>query len=240
MYLINKGLVDHYLKNDIVLEWLDFYSKPSDEYLISQQWLRQTPSKRFIFNRMYGDLLTGGGGGSKSLKVLDVGGGLSAMTREFSNRHQYTVVDLLAHDDLKMDLEIKKLFGSGCILEQDWATLKADTYDLVIANDIFPNVDQRLEIFLQNFLTRTKRIRLSLTYYDVPRFYMTKRVDTDEVLCMLAWNSEHLVSVLKKYSTQIVDTNFEIFTQPEESVYQNGRQVCLIDFAGCPPAKVVA
>ena len=236
MHLVNKGLVDHYLKNDIVLEWLDSYSETSDEYLTCQRWLRQTPAKRYILNEMYGDLLTS----AQPLKVLDVGGGLTGMTRVFSTHHRYILTDLLAHDDLNTALAMKEQAGSDFIRAQDWATLEADAYDLVIANDIFPNVDQRLELFLQNFLPRTKRMLLSLTYYDVQRFYMTRRVDADEVLCMLAWNSEHLVAVLKKYSAQIVGANFEVFTQPEESVYPNGRQVCLVELFGGALTKAAA
>lgn len=228
MYLVNQNKISHYLIDDNVSSWLDQYSFASDEDLVCQRWLRQTSAKRFIFNEMYGDLLTV----DQPLKVLDVGGGLTGMTRVFSSRHRYILADLLAHDDLNTALAMKEQVGSDFFRAQDWATLGADAYDLVIANDIFPNVDQRLEVFLQNFLPQTKRMRLSLTYYDVPRFYMTRRVDADEMLCMLAWNSEHLVSVLKKYSTQIVGANFEVFTQSEESVYPNGRQVCLVDLVG--------
>ena len=228
MYLVNNIKIDLYLKSDVVLEWLDSYSSPSDEDLTCQRWLRQTPAKRFIFNAMYGDLLIG----NHPLKILDVGGGLTGMTRILSTRHNYVLADLLAHDDLKTAQAMKEHAGSDFIRAQDWATLETGSYDLIIANDIFPNVDQRLEIFLERFLHCTKRMRLSLTYYDTPRFYMTRRVDADEMLCMLAWNGEHLASVLKKYAAQIIGANFGIFLEPVHSVYPNGRQVCLVDFAG--------
>lgn len=127
---------------------------------------------------------------------------------------------------------MRKQAKSDFIRAQDWATLEVAHYDLVIANDIFPNVDQRLEIFLERFLPCTKRMRLSLTYYDKPRFYMTRRIDADEMLCMLAWNGEHVASVLKKYTAKIIDANFEIFLRPVQSVYPNARQVCLVDFIG--------
>lgn len=228
MYLVNQHRVNQYLIDDIALSWLDRHSFAKDEELVCQRWLRETPAKRFIFAEMYGDLVTN----SQPLRVLDVGGGLTGMTREFATLHRYILVDLLAHDDIKTAQEMSEQVGSDFIRVQDWVTLETDSYDLIIANDIFPNADQRLELFLQKFLPCTKRMRLSLTYYDVPRFYMTQRVDAEEMLCMLAWNSEHLVSVLKKYSAHIVGTNFEIFTHPEVSMYSNGRQVCLVDFVG--------
>lgn len=228
MYLVNQNKISHYLINDCVSSWLDQYSVASDEDLVCQRWLRQTSAKRFIFNEMYGDLLSG----DYPLKVLDVGGGLTGMTRVLSTRHHYILADLLAHDDQKTAQAMKEQAGSDFIRAQDWATLEAGSYDLIIANDIFPNVDQRLEIFLERFLPCTKRMRLSLTYYDTPRFYMTRRVDADEMLCMLAWDGEHLASVLNKYIAQIVSVNFDIFSQPLTSVYPNGRQVCLIEFSG--------
>jgi hypothetical protein len=235
MYLVNKDLVESYIKNDVVLEWLDSNGEKSDEYLTCQRWLRQTPAKRFIFNEIYGDLLIG----HLPLKVLDVGGGLTGMTRVLSTRHDYILADLLAHDDLKTAQAMKEQAGSDFIRAQDWVMLEAGSYDLIIANDIFPNVDQRLEIFLERFLPCTKRMRLSLTYYDTPRFYMTRRVDADEILCMLAWNSEHLASVLKKYAAQIIGANFQIFSQPGQSAYENGRQVCMIEFVGSHKGRVV-
>ena len=228
MYLVNQPRVERYLADDVVNGWLDRHSVATDEELVCQRWLRQSPAKRFIFNEMYGDLFNT----TQSLRVLDVGGGLTGVTRALATRHQYVLADLLAHDDQKTAQAMREQVGSDFIWTQDWATLQPDSYDLIIANDIFPNVDQRLEVFLQRFLPSTRRMRLSLTYYDIPRFYVTRRVDADEVLCMLAWNSEHLTLVLKKYLTQIGGANFEVFAHPSESVYPNGRQVCLVDFVG--------
>jgi len=228
MFLVTQKLVEAYLRGDDASGWLTSHSRPEDESLVCQKWLRQTPAKRFIYSEIYGELLTN----CRQLKVLDVGGGLTGLTRELARRHQYVLSDLLAHDDVNTASAMKEQVGSDFIRVQDWITLRPDAYDLVIANDIFPNVDQRLEVFLKTFLPRAKRMRLSLTYYNVPRFYMTRRVDADEILCLLAWNSEYLVSVLKKFSTYIVGSNFDVFTHPEQSAYSNGRQVCLVEFMG--------
>lgn len=85
MYLVDQNKISHYLVDDNVSSWLDKYSVASDEDLVCQRWLRQTPAKRFIFNEMYGDLFIG----DYSLRVLDVGGGLTGMTRVLSTRHNY-------------------------------------------------------------------------------------------------------------------------------------------------------
>lgn len=228
MYLLSQSAVKNYLINDVVSAWLDAHSCASDEDLVCHRWLRQTPAKRHIFNELYKGLLSS----TESQRVLDVGGGLTGLTRVLATRHNYILADLLAHDDVQSAIRITEEVGCDFILTQDWLTLNARTYDLIIANDIFPNVDQRLEMFLQAFLPQTRSLRLSLTYYDKPRFYTTRRVDADEILCMLAWNGEHLSSVLSKYSEQIVHADFEVFTHPKESAFANGRQVCLVEMRG--------
>lgn len=236
MFLVNKTQVENYIKKDKVSDWLSGFGTDNDELLVCQGWLRKTPAKRFIFDEMYGDLLIN----EKHWKILDVGGGLTGLSRALVERHNYVVVDLLAHDDLSAASQMEDEVGAEFIRAQDWATLEPDTYDLVIANDIFPNVDQRLEMFLEKFLSETKMIRLSLTFYDVPRFYMTKRVDAEELLCMLAWNGEHLKSVLAKYVKNIVNADFEVFSCPGDSAYPNGRQVCVVNLLGNMSEKDVS
>jgi len=228
MFLVDELQLNGYLINDFVDGWLNEYSCDADEKLVCQRWLRETPAKRFVFNELYGDLLEQ----QSRLKVLDIGGGMTGLSRVLAHRHDYVLVDLLAHDDTETAGAMMRDTGADFIRAQDWASYQPETYDLVIANDLFPNVDQRLEMFLQRFLPRTNRLRLSLTYYDNPRYYLTRRVDADEFLCMLAWDGEHLESVLKKYSDNIIAANFDVFSHPVSSVYPNGRQVCLVEFKG--------
>ena len=114
----------------------------------------------------------------------------------------------------------------------DWLDLEDTDYDLVIANDLFPNVDQRLEMFLDKFLPRSKKVSLSLTVYEDPRFYLTQRSGLDEYLTFLAWNSDLLLQVLKKYRERVIEPNFGIFDKNEVSLYSNNRQVCLVNLRG--------
>jgi len=228
MNAINQNLLTDYLANDVVTNWLDKFSQSEDENLVCQRWLRQTPAKRLIFSELYGTLLDS----KNRLRVLDVGGGLTAMTKVMASVHDYVLADLLAHDDLATARRLNEQVGKDFIRAQDWATLDAASYDLIIANDIFPNVDQRLEMFLDRFLPMTRRLRLSLTWYETPRYYMTRRIDADEIFCMLAWNGEHLASILKKFADRIEGADFQIFTNTSQSVYPNGRQVCLVDLRG--------
>ena len=228
MELVRSESVAAYTINDITTLRLDSLSTLDDEALICQKWLRQSKPKRYIYERMYGSLFKEG----PRRRILDVGGGLTCLTRELAKCHDYTLVDLLAHEETKKVASIVQEVGVDFIKALDWESLKNESYDLILANDLFPNVDQRLELFLQRFLPCAQKICISVTYYDTPRFYMTRRIDADEILCMLAWNSEYLSLVLKKYSAYIIGADFEVFDHPGESVFSNGRQVCLIELKG--------
>ena len=228
MELVTSESVANYAKSDATEYRLNTLCVPEDEDLLCQRWLRDSQPKRYIFERMYGELFDK----APPSRILDVGGGLTGLTRAMANRHDYQLVDLLAHGEEESAADMATQVGVDFIKRLDWANLSRGSYDLVIANDLFPNVDQRLEMFLGCFLPCSHRIRMSLTYYDTPRFYMTRRVDADEILCVLAWSSEHLTVPLKKYSSRIMHEDFEIFSRPGKSVFANGRQVCLIDFKG--------
>lgn len=224
MLLVTKSNVKKYLKNDVTAKQLSIISTPDDENLTCQKWLKQSEAKRFVFHNIYGDILKKSG-----LRILDIGGGLTSFTRQLASLHDYVLVDMLAHDDEKIankfNQEAKKDFIHIC----DWYDFENDKpFDIIIANDLFPNVDQRLEIFLDRYLPQAKEIHLSLTYYNEPRFYKTKRLNADEYLCMLAWNAKMLSNSLQNYKNHIIDENIGLLKEKNDSVYANNRQVCII------------
>jgi hypothetical protein len=220
--------VNRYLKNDWIADLLVKEAVNEDADLTCHQWLCDTPAKRFIYQELYGDLLKGSG-----LRILDVGGGLSSLTRILVKQHQYTLVDLMAHDDQK---SVGRFLGSlpeFAVHQSDWFLYKpAIQYDVIIANDLFPNVDQRLELFLEKFLPCGGQLRLALTFYNDRRFYMTKRIGADEVLCVLAWNGERTRKALEKFSASIGVPKFELFDLPDEPIFPNKRQICLVALSG--------
>lgn len=227
--LLTSRMLSRYLAADTISARLDALSRQGDEALTCQRWLRETPAKRLIYAKLYGDLLEDG----PRLKVLDVGGGLMALTRQLAMRHDYTLVDVLAHDTTetaeRMQMEVGRQFISQC----DWYKFEAaDRYDIVVANDLFPNVDQRLELFLQRFLSRAARLRLALTFFNKPRFYLTRRMDADEVFCMLAWNGRATRGVLEQFLDRGDTPKLSIFDQENPSLYPNERQVCLLEMRG--------
>jgi hypothetical protein len=228
MFFIDQRFLDAYLQEDKVQEWLNRFSVGADEEIVYQKWLRQSIPKRAIFEHLYGDLLQC----EDSQRVLDVGGGVTSLSVTLAERHRYSLVDILAHEYERRIEDLSALFTSFTFFKGDWATFSPGEYDYVIANDLFPNVDQRLELFLEKMLPCTRELRLSLTISELPRFYTTRRVDADEILTMLTWNSRFLRVVLEPYSSRIVGYDPKIWSQKRNSVFPNGREVCLISLRG--------
>ena len=230
MHRIGKATIDAYLADDVLAEQMRSTRRPGDGSLTCQRWLDATPAKRYAAQALYGDLLQRDG-----LRVLDIGGGLTTFTREVARRHRLTLVDLMAHDD---NIAIDAFLTSAPAFElvrRDWLEALAGfdgKYDVVVAADLFPNVDQRLQMFLDRALPIAGEIRLSLTYYNEPRYYLTRRIEADEVLCMLAWDGAQTQRVLEGVRGRISGPDFSIFSAREDSVYGNGRQVALVRMFG--------
>ena len=228
MHVVTKQLVSEYLKDDTTKKHLEELSDQGPNNYTCETWLEESPAKRYIYEVIYGPFLQG----ASQATILDVGGGLTSLTKVLASSHNYFLVDLLAHEQQENVNALQKAVNREFIIPNDWATLGDRNYDIIIANDLFPNVDQRLESFLNKFLPRCSKLKMLLTWYDTPRYYKTKRVDGDEVMFMLAWNGKQLEAVLEPFLPSIVTPHLELFHESQESVFQNGRQTCLIEFQG--------
>lgn len=228
MERITHEAVEHYLADDWIRALLEDEPKPGDRELTCDRWLRETPPKRLVFALLYGDLLRGSG-----RSVLDVGGGLTSLTRLLAKRHRLTILDLMAHDDRAQVARFSEECPQAEIVAEDWYRYEPGrSVDLVVANDLFPNVDQRLELFLARFVPLCREMRLSLTYYNEPRFYLTRRIDGEEILCMLAWTGAMTRQALLPYAERIREADFSVFEARDGSPYPNRRQVCTLRLAG--------
>ena len=151
-------------------------------------------------------------------------------TRRFVS-HKYKLCEIFAHEETKTieDFEKQHIFK---LFNKDWMELGKEKFDLVIANDIFPNVDQRLDIFLTEWLPFTKKMLLSLTWYPGGKYFPVKRINADEIFYIVPWNAKQLIEALRPFSDRI--TNFEehLLLSSKVSVYPNGRQVCCVELKG--------
>lgn len=99
---------------------------------------------------------------------------------------------------------------------------------MVIANDLFPNVDQRLALFIDKLLPYCKEMRLLLTYYNSPRFYKVKRVDGNEIFYIQAWEGFQTKRFLEKYAERITNPDLDGLLENRPSIFPNGRLVCYV------------
>jgi hypothetical protein len=229
MFLLDQARLDAYMQHDAVMQVLGARELPGDDRYTSHRWLKESAPKRLMYQSVYGDIL----GGKNPGAVLDVGGGFTALTRVLMQHSDYRLLDINAHDNDELVKDAEKSCGRSFWINSDWWSHKEEgAYGLVVANDLFPNVDQRLELFLERYLPRAKAVRVSLTFHTQHRFYLTRRVDADEILCMLAWNGDMTSLVLKKYAARIIDANLDALVRPPASIFPNQRQVAVLDIKG--------
>jgi hypothetical protein len=230
MLFFDSFLLDTYLQSDPLRQLLSENEQPPDSEFASHRWLMESPAKRLIYLATYGDLLMPA---VSRMRVLDVGGGYCALSRLLIRHHDYTLVDPMVHDRHDALRVVEKAIGVRFWANADWqASPRTGHYDVILANDLFPNVDQRLALFLQGYLPFCKEMRLTLTYYPQPRYYHVKRLDADEHLWVLAWDAEQVQRVLATVADRIVDPNWEALRHPPSSIFPNQRQVCLVRLRG--------
>jgi hypothetical protein len=228
MQRIGRELLDRYCRDDRVARLLAAETRPGDDELTIQRWLLQTPAKRLICELLYGDLLDGTG-----RHILDIGGGLSALTRRLALRHRYELVDLMVHDLPERVAAFRNFLGGTVIHDRDWWECNfLGPFDIVIANDLFPNVDQRLGLFLERLLPIAHEVRLSLTFYNQPRFYAAQRIGAEEILHVLAWDGQQTAAALARFRDRIAVPDFTQFDCMTDSVLANGRQVVVLSLRG--------
>lgn len=230
MITLRSELLEEYRRSDPVLRLLKGVAQPSDEMYASHRWLTESLPKRLMFHLLYGDLLDPA---AASVSLLDVGGGYTALTRLFVKQHRYTLLDIMAHDDHEALAGLQRSLGRDFWVNADWLDLQSGSgYDVAIANDLFPNVDQRLDLFIERYLPRCRELRLSLTYYNAPRWYRVRRTDADEIFHIMAWDGHQVKRVLEKYADRIVQPRLEILLENPPSLFPNGRQVCVLRLKG--------
>jgi hypothetical protein len=228
MFLCDVDKRDNYLNSgDSILSLLG-KTLGSDPLFVSHQWLINSPEKRMIYSHMYGDVLAG-----KRGSTLDVGGGFCSITNKMISNGNYYLLDIMAHDNHEDLRNIEKNCGKNFWINSDWNLFELNQdYDLIVANDLFPNVDQRLDAFIEKYLPYCKELRLSLTYYDNDRSYKVKRVDADEIFYMLAWDGIRLQRTLEKFKDRIDDYDPKLFDNKSSSIFSNGRKVCVLNVRG--------
>lgn len=230
MKIYNDKDVQEYKCNDWIMEELLHSIEEGEQDIVTNRWLLDDINKRMIYADVYGDILSK----RTDQKILDVGGGINSLTKVLARNSDYELIDILAHggkDYLRKNKELEK-----CWKEEDWYLAEIDEdKDIIIANDIFPNVDQRMELFIEKMLPRCRELRLVLTYYNVPHWYVTKRLDAEEILTMQCYDGAITASKLQRFIPWILDVDnkkWEAMENDFSSIYPNGRQVAYVRMKG--------
>lgn len=224
----SKNDLADYLENDWVLE--EIKKCPLDDVFISQKWLKEIPAKRMIYADIYKEFLS-----SRGLKVLDIAGGFCGLSRKLLANHDYTLVDIMTAGCGERLRTIEKEIGKNFWRNKDWAEFEPkDYYDVIIANDIFPNVDQRLGQFLRKFKNRAKRIIVTVTTHDQQSkladfaekamtyvYNKIKRVNGDKIVFIRCPGTDQTNSILKDF----FGSEFPKLDRRAQSLFENGRFV---------------
>lgn len=163
-----------------------------------------------------------------------LGGGYNALTKILAANSEYTLLDIMAHGGSEYIEKVSKKYNIKW-LKTDWYTTKQmEDYDIIVANDIFPDVDQRLELFIERMLPHCRQLRLVLTYYNKPCFYTTKRIDDSEIMTFLSWDGEITALKLRKYfgRSNADENELNYMAGNFDSIFYNGRQVSYITIRG--------
>ena len=230
MKTYTKADLKEYLRNDWIIELMRQNSNEQEQEIRTNQWLMNMDNKRLIYADVYGDILHK----KTKRRVLEVGGGYNSLTKVLASHSQYTLLDFMAHGGGGYISKMSEQYHINW-LGQDWYELKnMEDYDLVIANDIFPDVDQRMELFIDKMLPHCRELRLVVTYYNAPWFYTTKRLDDSEIMTFLSWDGEITAMKLRKYVHRSNASEYELdaMKMNHESIFRNGRQVSYIVIKG--------
>jgi hypothetical protein len=228
--MYTKKDLERYVQDDFIS--VELREHPEDDSFMSQRWLLDIPAKRMIYADVYGELLR-----TTGKRVLDVGGGFCAVSRRLITNHEYTLVDILSRYN-ESELRAVESQTKPFLCESNWIEFVPDgMYDYVIANDLFPNVDQRLEKFIQKFKPHAKQMVLVLTCYDqtslfadvfekvVNRLYAVfKRVDADKIIFVRSPTTKETNKMLRS----VLGESALVLGTSSEHIFDNGRTVSKI------------
>lgn len=229
MILVDSRLLKTYMEHDSLLEILVESAQEDDEKFNSHKLLLKYPEKRMLYFYMYGGFPIS----HRKSSILDVGGGYCSYTRKLLEIADYTLLDPMQHEDYILLKKIVGATGKDFWLDGSWEELDVSDkeYDLVISNNLFPNVDQRLDFFLKKYLPHCRELRMSLAFYNTPKWYKVKKADGFD-LTMLAWNGSQVRDVLLRYQQSFVMVPHWELLDSTESVYEDGRQIAIVKLIG--------
>lgn len=207
-----------YLRDDWVLRRLISQVSELSQVGMTDRWLMESPAKRYIYGLMFGDLV----GKKKEISVGEIGPGPGYSSLWVTEGRESVLID--SHPDFSLENGIHGDWSAN------WRHLNG--CGIILANDVFPNVDQRLLHLIQLFLDSSAReLRISLTFFKDIREYLVKRIDAEELLTFKAWQPFELKSVLMEAFPEERATIEQTFLSLPNSIFPNNRLVMILKFS---------
>jgi hypothetical protein len=166
---------------------------------VSNTWLAKMEWKRSVAALVYQDLIAVH---PNPKDILEIGGNLSAITLSLLKHNNYSLVEKATHELTEDYRTLEKYLKKDFAVISDWNTFKpASNYDIIIANDLFPNVDMRLYDFIDRYAACTREMRLVLTYYENTAFEV-ERIGSGEQLTVVPWGLDSIRIFFKWFNTK--------------------------------------
>ena len=163
----------------------------------ANRWLLDLKWKIPVAGMMFDDVLNQ----KQKLDILEIGGSISWFTLELLKNHNYQLIEK-AYTDSKINYnKVQKLAKKDFVVIDDWFNFKIEkNYDVIIANDIFPNVDQRLDFFIEKVIGNSTNIRILLTYFN-DSFFEAEIKHSKETVIIKPWS----ILDIKRFIDDIYD-----------------------------------
>jgi hypothetical protein len=219
---ITDNEIKSYLKKDVVKS--DLYQETSQKKHLfrGDEWLFESAAKRVIYYKMYYDLMQ-----KEKLNILDVGSGMNSLMKKVAAKNNYILIEIMNHEKVSVVKDFVKQNEIYWINKPWHDVALRKKFDVVIANDLFPNVDQRLNLFVKAFLPLCHEMRLSITTYPEEKFYKVKRENANEILFVQPWTKKDFVEWLN--SLFKLKLKIEKIYPKNIYSYTNKRNVVLIN-----------
>ena len=217
----SKKKLQIYLENDFVLEQLSSRKKFKNTYY--DDWILENSAKRMIYSEIIKQLNP-----FKKKSLIDVGGGIHYFTNYFANNFSYTLIDPLYNFDKIKLKNFRKNQSNMNHIKSDWINYNGKKAKLMLANDLFPNIDQRIEQFIKFAKKYCETLFLIATFHNEPKSYLTKRTDANEFLWVSQFSGFLLTNILQRVGLNISYYHKNKIRRLNENLFLNNRQVILL------------
>jgi len=162
-------------------------------------WIKKSIEKKYLFNFFYNNKIF------LHKKILDVGSG-SALIRKFLiKKNQLDIKSIDFEINFKNNKKNKIIDFDNDFFSLKKKGMLEKHYDAIFANDIFPNVDNRLEEFILTAKTLSPNLILSITIHPYNKFYYCKIIKSGEIITYAPMNKEKILFILKKFKNNVVN-----------------------------------